>query len=391
MRFDHRFDALTIEELQAAAAGVKWTKYPGGLGAFVAEMDFGTDPLITAALAEAVDNSIFGYLPPPWVERMKQATASWSQQRYGWEIDPAFVHQMPDVISVMSTAIEYFSAPGSSVVVPTPAYMPFLSVPPQLGRQVIEVPMISNGDEYQFDLEGIAGAFANGGGILILCNPSNPLGVTFSREELLAVCEVVEEAGARVFADEIHAPMIFRGAPHTPYASISHEAAAHSITGTSASKGWNLPGLKCAQAIVTNQADQNTWENLPYKAIRGTANLGVIAHAVAYESGAPWLDEVLEYLDDACQFFGEELAREAPGAKMRVPDATYIGWVDLRECGLGERPGAELAERVGLHVNEGTDCGAGYEGFVRITLATPRPILAEIARRIGMASRGERL
>jgi len=391
VQFDHRFDAPSIRDLQLAAAGVKWTKHPGALGAFVAEMDFGPAPVITEALHKAVDAGIFGYLPAPWVERMKVATADWSKRRYGWEIDPDFVHQMPDVISVMMVAIEYFSAPQSAVVVPTPAYMPFLSVPPQLGREVIQVPMIQDGQTYRFDLDGLAQAFAKGGGLLILCNPSNPLGVSFNEEELRGVSEVVEAAGARVFADEIHAPMIYGGRRHVPYASISDIAANHSITGVSASKGWNLPGLKCAQAIVTNHADQAKWETLPTKATRGTANLGVVAHTVAYEEGEPWLDEVLAYLQSACQYFVDELAIHAPAAKMRVPDATYIGWIDLRDCGLGDAPAAALAEKVNLYLNEGTDLGDGLEGFVRIAMATPRPVLGEIARRIGMATRNESL
>jgi cystathionine beta-lyase len=199
------------------------------------------------------------------------------------------------------------------------------------------------------------------------------------------VSEVVEAAGARVFADEIHAPFLYGDRRHVPYASVSEVAAAHSITGTSASKAWNLPGLKCAQAITTNHADAERWERLPRVAAHGTSNLGVVANAVAYRSGGEWLAEVLRYLDGSRHLLDDLLAEHVPGSRWRVPDATYMAWIDLRECGLGPCPADTLMERSQVAVNDGVLCGAGFEGHIRLNFATPRPILRTMVERIAAA------
>ncbi len=376
MSFTHRFDQITVEELRRAQAGVKWTRFPDALGAFIAEMDFGTAPEVTEALTEAVRAAQFGYLPEPLVRDMAQACSDWHRDRYRWEIDPTMIHAVPDVLRVLRLAIEHLSEPGA-VVVPTPAYMPFLTVPRYLGRPVVEVPMINDAGRYRFDIDGLAAAFAAGGTLLILCNPANPVGTVFDRSELAAVAEVVEAAGVRVFADEVHAPLIYDGADHIPYASISEETARHSITGTSASKGWNLPGLKCAQAIVTNPTDARRWAGLSGLATEGASNLGVVANAAAYRSGGPWLAEVIDYLDSSRRLLAELVSDHLPGARYRPPDATYLAWIDLRGCGLGSTPAAALAA-AGLAVTDGALCGAGFRGYARLNFATPRPLLVEM-------------
>ena len=258
----HEFDSIGMYRLREIG-GLKWTMFPGKIGAFVAEMDFGCAPAIAKALHESVDDGLFGYLPPAVSEAMSEACAAWQKSRYGWDVPAARVHPLPDVIKGLEVAIEHFSAPGSKIVLPTPAYMPFLSVPPTLGREIIQVPMLVRDGRYEFDLDGLDRAFHDGGGLLILCNPYNPLGRVFSREELLAVSDVVERNGARVFSDEIHAPLVYPGGQHVPYASVSEVAASHTITSTSASKAWNLPGLKCAQIIISNDADAEVWELQP--------------------------------------------------------------------------------------------------------------------------------
>lgn len=384
MTDSHPFDRITIDQLRAANGGVKWTRYPDMIGAFVAEMDFGTAPAVIEELQAAVAQGDFGYLPDPLVEQMALACAEWQHDQYGWDISPSSIHAVPDVIRVLQIAIEHFSAPGA-VVVPTPAYMPFLTVPEELGRRVIEVPMRWDGADHHFDLDALAAAFADGGTLLVLCNPSNPLGMVFDRDELLAVSEVVEAAGVRVFADEVHAPFTYGDRRHVPYASVSPTAAAHSITGTSGSKAWNLAGLKCAQAIVTNEADALRWEQLPRVATHGTSNLGVIANTAAYRAGGEWLDGVLGYLDASRRLLADLLGEHLPAARYRVPDATYIAWLDLRDCGLGDHPAEALLDRAGLAVNDGVLCGDGYQGFVRLNFATPQPILRTIVERMAVA------
>ncbi len=252
-------DAITVAELRRRG-GLKWTfAGPDVLGAFVAEMDFGTAPEVEAALRDLIVRQDFGYLTSRAARQLAEACAAWLAARHGWAVDPDRIRPLPDVIRGLEAAITLFSRPGSPVILPTPAYMPFLSVPPLLGREIIQVPMATAAGRAVLDLDGIDAAFRAGGHLLILCNPCNPVGRVYTRAELAGVSEVVERHGGRVFADEIHAPLTYPGHPHVPYASLSGAAAGHALTATSASKGWNLPGLKCAQMILSNDADLELW------------------------------------------------------------------------------------------------------------------------------------
>ena len=168
------FDAITIDRLREIG-GLKWSAYPGTIGAFVAEADYGVAPPIAAALHEAVDRGLFGYLPSGLGVQLAEATAAWQESAYGWSVPPERVHPLGDVVAGFRAALEFFSAPGSAVILPTPAYMPFLSVPATMGRRTIEVPLLEDGDTSRLDLDGIERAFQSGGGLLILCNPYNPV------------------------------------------------------------------------------------------------------------------------------------------------------------------------------------------------------------------------
>jgi cysteine-S-conjugate beta-lyase len=282
-------------------------------------------------------------------------------------------------------AIEHYSTPGSAVILPTPAYMPFLKVPTTLGRDIIEVPMLLADGAYALDLDGIARAFEAGGNLLILCNPYNPVGRVFRRDELSAVAAVVAEHGGRVFSDEIHAPLVYPGGTHVPYASLSAVTAGHTVTATSASKAWNLPGLKTAQFIVSNEADAAVWEEIGQMASHGASNLGVIANTAAYTHGREWLDAVVAYLDGNRRFLGEALAESLPGIRYRPPEGTYIGWLDARTLGLGDAPARFFLEHAGVAMTEGTDTGAAGAGFMRFVFATPRPIIARAVQQMADA------
>ena len=374
------FDRIDVGTLRRGGS-VKWSMYPEAIGAFVAEMDFGTAPPVTAALHAAVDAAVFGYLPAGTVEHMSAAYAAWSRDRYGWAVDPVDVRPVADVVAGLRLAIEHFSAPGTPVVLPTPAYMPFVSVPPQLGREVIEVPLSAG---HRYDLDALAAAFEAGGDLLILCNPHNPVGRVLTPAEMLAIAEVVDRYGARVFSDEIHAPLVFGNARHVPYASLSPVTAAHTLTATSASKAWNLPGLKCAQVVLTSDADRETWAGIGPLAEHGAATLGVIANTAAYRSGGPWLAEVLSYLDGNRWLLGQLVADLLPGVVYTPPEGTYLGWLDFRATGPAD-PAAYFLEKAGVAMTDGALCGEAGRGFGRFTFALPRPVLREAVERIAAA------
>ena len=380
--FGARLDALGADQLRAGGS-VKWTTHPDAIGAFVAEMDFGLARPIAAALHEAVDAGRTGYLPSALADGLRSATADWCADRFGWAIEPAAVQPVGDVIAAFELMLRHYSDPAAPVIVPTPAYMPFLVVPPMLGRRVIQVPSLETDGDYALDLDGIAAAFEQGADVLVLCNPWNPVGRVLTRDELLAVADVVEQHGGRVFSDEIHAPLVFAPHRHVPYASVSEAAARHSVTALSASKAFNLPGLKCAQVVFTNEADRGRFGDVGLFAGHGASVFGVIANTAAYRAGGPWLDDALGYLDGNRRRFGELLAERIPHLGHRQPEGTYIAWLDARGLGLGDAPAEVLLERAGVALTDGAACGA--PGFLRCILATPRPVLEQLVDRLATA------
>lgn len=381
------WDAITPEQLRAAGS-LKWTLFPGTIGAWVAESDLGTAPAVTQALHDAIDGGMVGYLPRAVGSEMGKATAEWMLHRFDWKVPAARVHPVGDVIAGLVVALEHFSRPGSAVIVPTPAYMPFLTVPGMYRREVIEVPLARDGGRETLDLEAIERELAAGAGLVVLCNPLNPGGRVFDRAELEALSAVVERHGARVFADEVHAPIVFGAARHVPYASVSGAASAHSITATSASKAWNLPGTKAAQVIITNDADEKTWQAIGPMVSHGASTLGVIANTAAYRHGREWLDATVAYYDANRQALAEQLTERLPEVGYRMPEGTYIAWLDVSRLGLGDDPATVLRERSGLAVTDGKACGAVGAGHVRVILATPRPIIEQIVDRLVQAARG---
>jgi len=371
------FDDVDIGALRARRT-LKWTRYgPDVLAAWVAEMDFATAPVVHAAIADAVRREQFGYPVHDEVTGLPEAVAAWSAERYGWSIDPAQVHLLPDVLRGIELAIEHFSVPDSSVIVTTPAYMPFLGLPAVVRRASVEVPLRHDGDRYSLDLDAIEAAFKSGAGSLILCNPYNPVGRCFTRPELEALAQVVDGCGGRVIADEIHAPLIYAGHHHIPYASISDTAAGHTLTFTSATKAWNLPGLKCAVAITSNDADQKSWRNISSRT-HGASTLGIEASVAAFTDGQPWLDAALGYLDETRTWFTEVLAEQMPQVRYTPPEATYLAWLDCCELNLPVEPATFFLDNARVACNDGPSFGHECSGFMRINLATSRAILGSM-------------
>jgi cystathionine beta-lyase len=386
-------DAVTEPDLRARGS-LKWTGFGRDtIGAWVAEMDFGTAPEIQAALHAAVDSGGFGYLPPGRRADLALACAQWQQRRYGWAVAPEQVHPISDVLTGLELVIRHFSRPASPVILPTPAYMPFLTIPPLHGRAVIEVPMARDGPRYVPDPDGLDRAFRAGGHLLILCNPANPVGRVLTAGELAAITEVVDRHGGRVFADEIHAPLVYPGHHHLPYASTSPAAAAHTVTATGASKAWDLPGLKCAQVIISNPADTGTWLRVGSSSATSASPLGAVAATAAYRSGEAWLAEVLGYLDRSRQALAGLLSAQLPRVGYDPPEGTYLAWLDCRALALagpggpggGEPAAGFFLRRAGVALTDGAECGRAGRGHLRLNLATPLPVLRRAVTRMAQA------
>lgn len=380
-----QINATDVETLRQRGS-LKWANEPEHLGAFIAEMDFGTAPAVDAALHDAIDRCGYGYLPDHLTRQLRGAFADFAQERSGWELAPEAIEPTPDVLSALEFTLRFLTRPGSAVVVPTPAYMPFLEIPKELGRTIIQVPHVRVNGRLELDLDGIDAALQRDGGLLILCNPHNPTGRVYTRAELSAVEALVAlHDGVRVFCDEIHAPVVLSGAQHLPYASLSPETARQAITATSTSKAFGLPGLKCAQMILSNKQDREQWALHGERTHKLTSTVGVCATIAAYREGGEWLDEVLQYLDAERDVLCELVSTHLPGVTMDRPEATYIGWLDCSALKLGESPAAFFRREAGVALSDGVPCGAGFEHHVRLVYATPLPILKQMLERMGRA------
>ena len=269
---------------------------PDVLPLWVAEMDFPTAPAVArrhprVRRRRGVRLSGLPGGRPATGDRRLVPTPLWLARCARSE-----VRVVPDVLKGLEVVINFLTRPESPVVLPVPAYMPFFDVLQITGRQRVEIPMLQDDSgRYVMDLEALDEAFAGGAGSLILCNPNNPLGTAYREDELRAIVDIAARHDARVIADEIHGPLVF-GRPHVAAASVSDTAAHTVITLMSASKGWNLPGLICAQVILSNERDIRDWEFINKLHKMGVSTIGIRANIAAYTHGADWLDELLGYL-----------------------------------------------------------------------------------------------
>ncbi|TQO19193.1 cystathionine beta-lyase [Rhodoglobus vestalii] len=387
-----QWNALTPELLRSRGSN-KWTAPEGELlCAGVAEMDFGTAPAVLAEWASITERLDFGYPPESVGLELRAATAAWHREHYGWTVDPADVSPIADVLKGLELAITEFSAPGAPVIVPTPAYMPFLLLPTVLGRDVIESPMLRGEDaSFALDLDDIASHFSAGANLLVLANPGNPTGKVYTSEELSALADVADAHGARVFSDEIHAPLVLFGNKHVPLASVSDAGARVAITATSTSKAFNLPGLKCSQLILSNDADRARWAEVGMFATHGASTPGMRMNTAAYLHGAQWLAEVREYIEGNITSMREALAEQLPLAVMAPMQGTYLVWLDLRAYSDEPELAGWLAEKAGIRVNGGVGYGAVGAGHIRVNVATSRSILERIVAQLATAMTLSRL
>ena len=372
---DSVFDRLTEDRLRHRNT-IKWSQFgPDVLALWIAEMDFPTAPPILDAVRAWAANEEFGY-PPLGEELLPAATAEWCRGRYGWPVQQHWVQPVPDVLKGMQVVIDFLTRPESPVVLPVPAYMPFFDLLQITGRQRIEIPMPrQESGRYEMDLDALDAAFAAGAGSLILCNPNNPLGTAYTAGELRDIVDVAAAHGARVIADEIHAPLVY-DRPHVAAASVSDTAADTVVTLMSASKGWNLPGLMCAQVILSSAPDRAAWDRINMLHKMGAATVGIRANIAAYTDGGGWLDEALTYLRGNRDHLASSLPEAAPGMTVNCPEATYMSWIDCRALHLPVEPAEYLLAHAKVAVNPGIPFGSAVgSGFIRLNFATSRRIL----------------
>ncbi|MFP3914416.1 MAG: MalY/PatB family protein [Actinomycetota bacterium] len=376
-------DETTTPARLRARGGLKWTAYPEDvLAAWVAEMDYGLAPPIADALRAAVERGDTGYFYPDLDRSAARAACGFWKDRFGWDVAPERVVPAPDVVEGIRRAIIHLTAPGSAVILHTPVYFPFFSMVERAGRELVEVPCLPGPDgRYRLDLDAIARAFREGAGSLVLCNPWNPTGRVLTPEEVGRVVEVASSHSARVIADEVHAPLIRADRRHVVAASLDPDTV---VTVTSASKAWNVPGLKCAQVVLTSDSDLDAWTAYYTPDKVGVSTLGLVANAAAYRRGGQWLDAITARLDANRDLLTELLAAHLPRLGYVPPEGTYLAWLDFRPYGLDDPASWSLVNaRVAL--TGGAPFGVGGAGHARLNFATTPAILTEIVERLSRA------
>lgn len=385
---DSAFNLLTEDQLRRRNT-IKWNFFePDVLPLWIAEMDYPTAPAVLEAVKACVGNEEFGY-PPVKEDVLLRATADWCRRRYGWQVSSDWVRVVPDVLKGLEVVINFLTRPESPVVLPVAAYMPFFDVLRVTGRQRVEIPMLRQlSGRYVMDLDALDAAFASGAGSVILCNPNNPLGTAFTADELRAIADIAAHHGARVLADEIHAPLVYEGR-HVAAASVSDVAANTVITLVSASKGWNLPGLMCAQVILSNAHDIDEWDRINMLHRMGASTVGIRANIAAYQHGGDWLDALLDYLRANRDHLVHVLPEKVPGVSVTRPEATYLAWVDFRALNLPSEPADYLLSKARVALSPGIPFGTTVgSGFVRLNFGTTRAILDRAITAIAAALPG---
>lgn len=373
--------ALTLEQLRTRTSA-KWRHFPPDvLPLWVAEMDVALAEPIVRTVCDAIVRGDTGYpTDGPYAEAM----AAFAAKRWDWHFDPAACASVADVMRGIVEVLALITSERDAVVINSPVYTPFYRFLEYMGRRVVEAPL---GTDHRIDLDALeralaAAAVQGGRSALLLCNPHNPTGTVHTREELIAAGALAAMHGARVVVDEIHAPIVYADAVHVPYLSLPGSESAFVLM--SASKAWNLAGMKAAVAVAGELAAADL-ARMPDVVRHGQTHIGVIAHVAALRECEEWLDELLAALDANRRLLGELLAEQLPGVRYRAPQGTYLAWLDCRALGLGEDPSVAFLERGRVAVNSGPSFGTGGAGHVRLNLATSPVILSEAVARMAAA------
>jgi cysteine-S-conjugate beta-lyase len=376
---------LSLADLRRRTSA-KWRTYPPDvLPLPVAEMDFPLAAPIAERLHDAVARSDCGYAGSG--AELAEALASFAARRWGWHLDPAQVTLAPEVGVGVVEVLRLLLGSGDPVVINPPVYDSFFPWLAEVGCRLVEAPMARSGDGWELDLDALEAAFRAGARVHLLCSPHNPTGTVHPRGTLEAVAALAARHGVTVLSDEIHAPLVLPGRTHHPFLSVSEEARRHGMVFTSASKAWNLAGLKCAAIVTASPAARRLLERLPEELPWRVGQLGVLAGVAAFAEGEPWLDEVIGILDHHRRYLADLLAGAIPAIGYRPPDASYLAWLDCRACELGEDPSGHFLAHGRVALSPGPSFGRPGAGFARLNFATSREIVAEAVERMAAALR----
>ena len=344
---------------------------------WVADMDFRTPDFIIAALQKRLEHEILGYsfIPPSF----HQSIVNWNRRRHQWEIQPEWISFSPGVVPALNLLVMAFSQPGDHIVVQSPVYFPFFSAVENHQRILVTNPLQYEAGTYTMDFEDLESKITDRTRMFILCNPHNPTGNVWSREILQRVGDLCVKHNILLVSDEIHSDLIYKGFKHIPVASLSDAIARNTITCMSPSKTFNLAGLSTAYLVISDPALRRQYEEVLDRVHVGAGNIfGFVAAEAAYNHGDEWLIQLMDYLEGNLKFLQEFVSRHIPGIRIIPPQATYLIWLDCRQMGLSRNAlHSFMIHQAGLGLNNGPQFGIEGEGFQRINIACPRPILYE--------------
>ncbi|MCK0090471.1 aminotransferase class I/II-fold pyridoxal phosphate-dependent enzyme [Rhodococcus sp. F64268] len=372
------FDDLEIDVL-SSRAGAKWAQATaeGLIPSWVADMDFPVAPEIRRALLERIESSDLGY--PDWFRGtpLRAEFARRMTARYGWEPDPDAVREQTDLIQALQIILHLATTRGDAVAIQTPNYPPFLATIRRMGLQQIDFPFFDTGDGWELDFETFEQAVSRyRPRVLVLVNPHNPTGRVHTRDELERIADLAERFDILVVSDEIHAELIYEPHRHIPFASISSAAAARTVTITSASKAFNLAGLRCAVVHYGSAGLLSRRDGEPFDLYGAVSVPGVVATLAAWQDGDAWQSDLLRVLERNRRRVHDVLRTEVPAARHHVPEATYLSWIDAGPLGIDDP--VDRIGKSGVLVDGGTRFGRESRNHVRINFATSDAIVGRI-------------
>lgn len=377
--FDHPPD-------RRGSDSIKWGKYAGRdvLPMWVADMDFAAPSCVIDALRERVDHGVFGYGSPPM--SLAGAVVEALERDHGWSIDPDWLVWLPGLVSALNIVCRAVGEPGDEVLTATPVYPPFLSAPRYSDRRLTTVDLRRAEGRWQWDFGRLERAITPRSRLLMLCNPHNPVGRVFSREELTSLARIAERHDLVICSDEIHCGLVLdEQLQHIPIAMLDKAVAERTITLMAPSKTWNIPGLGCAFAVVSNPRLRRQMLDAMHGIVPHANVLGFAATEAAYRHGEPWRRELTGYLrGNAIRV--EEAIASVPGLSTCRVEATYLAWIDARPLALRDPVG--FFEDAGVGLSNGADFGS--PGYVRLNFGCARAMLDLALQRIhdGVMLRG---
>ncbi|AZM58430.1 MULTISPECIES: MalY/PatB family protein [unclassified Streptomyces] len=374
--------ALTLDRLRLRTS-MKWRTHPEDvLPLWVAEMDVSLAEPVVRAVTEAMELGDTGY---PAGTGYAEALAAFAEKRWAWDgLAVRRTALVPDVMLGVVEMLKLVTGHGDPVVVNPPVYPPFYDFVRHMDRRVAEAPL---GGDGRLDLAVLEDTFrrvtaGRGRAAYLLCSPHNPTGTVHTADELTAVAALAERHGVRVVADEIHAPLVVGATPFVPYLSVP--GAERGLSLMSASKAWNLAGLKAALAVAGPGAADDL-ARMPEEVGHGPSHVGILAHTAALRDGTAWLDALLAGLDANRRLLAGLLADRLPAVRHRPGDATYLAWLDCRALGLGDDPARAFLDHGRVALTSGLPFGTGGRGHARLNLAASPEVLTEAVRRMATA------